>query len=385
MCIRDSLLSVSPVSDVLASFPYGREAAQLKLRREFTGLGYRPETSLEGILEYVRARRGALGGTAPLYADEEKPAQLCLMDADGKKWTAETDGGVVELRDESGRTPQVFETKTAWFKADELDRMQLALASLQANGVRPSYRYGGGHIQVKLKGYFEKHPVQLASFINLMLTHEPILVHLMTHQRRQENARPLSIERPPGETTGPTLAQRLGHGLNGLLQNPDSDCRSDAALRSHFTREFREGQTVQETCLLAFIARFGIEIVGDRTFAINLQSWRGAASPLKLHDSVEFRLFNAPKNARDAELEERLVRVMADAAIRSPSAILYEEKFDRVYDLDSYYTAYFPAERDAQFGGLLRRIGMSAADIALYASEYLDPAQHALRRYSDLP
>jgi hypothetical protein len=84
---------------------------------------------------------------------------------------------------------------------------------------------------------------------------------------------------------------------------------------------------------------------------------------------------------REAELEERLVRVMADHAIRSATPIRYQELFDPAYDLDSFYSSYFPNERGSQFRALLRRIGMPEAEIRVYEDEYLPSSKHLPRRY----
>src|SRR5689334_9527386 len=106
----------------LPAYGFTPEGAELKLRREFTALGFEPETSREAILEYIRERRG---GTDPLGPDDDNPAQLVLIDANGKKWKAETDGGVVEIQDSKGRMPFVFESKAEWFDNDGLHRMHL--------------------------------------------------------------------------------------------------------------------------------------------------------------------------------------------------------------------------------------------------------------------
>jgi hypothetical protein len=365
------------------------EARELKLKREMTGLGYAPETRVEAILEHVRSKRG---GSQPLFQDEEKPQQHVLIDAQGKRWTAETDGGVVEIQDPAGRYPYVFETKTEWFKGDEIDRMLLSHEALLASGARPDYRYGGGHIQIRVKPYFEEHPLAFASLVNLALKYEPILTHLMMHQRRTDNAKPLSLTRmSPSQLAAAglprdsraTLAQYLGHGLNAVLDGVAGDCRQDPALRPFFEAERKAKLSVQEVCVLAWLAHFGTKVVGDRTCGINLQSWRGASNPTKLHKSVEFRLFNAPTNERELVLEEALVRALADQAIRAGMAsrpVRYEERFDAAYDLDSYFLSYFPERRAGDFTELLQGSGFDEASVREYLGEYLDDVKWQLRR-----
>lgn len=364
------------------------DAKDLKIKREMTGLGFAPEVSVEKILEYVRSKRG---GADPLFHDEEKLDQIVLLDAKGKRWTAETDGGVVDLKDDLGRMPLVFETKTEWFKSEGVDRMLLSLEALLAAGARPDYRYGGGHFHVRMRPYFVAHPIQMASFVNLALTYEPILVHLFMNERRVDNATPLTLTRMtreqlnkaglPGEK-GLTLGQYLGRGLNGLLQNPQADCRTqDPALIPYFNAEHIAGQTIQEGCILAFLSRFGFEIVGRRETAINIQSWRGAVSRIKRHDSIELRLFDAPKTLREAEMEERLVRGMANRAMLTDSqGYAYLEKVDAAYDLDSYYQAYHPERREADWKELLGEAGIEGAQVRAYLDEYLDEAKQKARR-----
>lgn len=363
------------------------EARKLKLKRENTGLGHAPEVTIESILEYVRSKRG---GKDPLFIDEEKSNQLVLLDADGKRWTAETDGGVTELKDEHGRIPLVFETKTEWFKGDELDRMLLSHEALLASGARPDYRYGGGHFHIRIKGHFEEHPLQFASLVNLALMYEPILVHLMMHQRRVDNAKPLTLTRMSTDQlkaaglprdSRSTLAQYLGNGLNAFLDGTAGDCRKDPSLKPYFDAERKPGLTLQENCVLAWLSHFGFMVVGDRTYAINLQSWRGAASPIKRHKSLELRLFNAPQNSRESRLEEMLVRAMADQAIRSAgNPIRYEERVDAASDLDSYFISYNPDRRAGDLAELLQTSGFDQAGVQAYLDEYLDDAKWSARR-----
>jgi hypothetical protein len=365
-----------------------REAMKLKLKRENTGLGYSPEVRVEAILEYVRSRRG---GPDPLFHDEEKYDQLVLLDAQGVRWTAETDGGVTEMQpDAQGRYPFVFETKTEWFKGDELDRMLLSHEALLASGARPDYRYGGGHFHIRLKGQFEEHPLQFASLINLALKYEPILVHLMMHQRRADNAKPLTLTRmSPAQLRAAglprdsrsTLAQYLGNGLNAILDGTSGDCRQDPALKRRYDAEQKPGLSVQENCVLAWLAHYGADVVGDRTYAVNLQSWRGAANPIKLHKSLELRLFNAPQDARESLLEEMLVRAMADQAIRAEThPIRYEERVDPAYDLDSYFLSYNPDRRAGDLAELLRTSGFDESSIQLYLDDYLNDERWQARR-----
>lgn len=346
------------------------EAQNLQLRREMTGLGYAPEVTVVSILDYVQKKRGAQG---PIFQDEEKPQQLVLIDADGKRWTSETDGGVIEIRDESGRHPLVFETKTKWFKANETDRMLLSLEALMAAGARPDYRYGGGHIKIKLKPHFENHPLQLASLVNLFLKYEPILVHLMMHERRTENAKPLFSIR---------VAQYLGQGLNEIINN--KDCRQDPDVKRRYDQEAKANFTIQENCVLAWLAHFALDVVGSRNTSINLQSWRGAPGSQRVQDALEFRFFNAPTNLYEATLEEALVRRMADQAIRADKPILYEQLVDPAYDLNSFYHSYFPHRRNSDFLELLKTSGFNENEIKAYFNEYLDATKSTQRRTGNI-
>jgi hypothetical protein len=352
-----------------------------------TGLGYAPEVSVLTVLDYVQAIRGASG---PVFQDEEKPQQMVLLDAEGKRWTAETDGGVIEVRDERGRNPLVFETKTEWFKSHETDRMLLSLESLLAVNAIPHYQYGGGHIKIRVKPYFELHPLQFASLINLLLKYEPILNHLMMHQKRTPFAKPLGLTRMnPKQLQAAgldrhartTLAQYLGHGLNAILSDTSEDCRLNPALKRRFDEEQKLELSLKENCVLAWLAHFATDVVGEREYGINLQSWRGAPNPVRLTKAIELRFFNAPTNTQEAILEEALVRALADQAIRAgDKALLYEERIDAAYDLDSYYLGYFPQKRISDFRELILSSGFDQASLDVYLKQYLDDAKWIRRR-----
>lgn len=362
-----------------------QEAKDLKLRREMTGLGFSHEVTVAGVLEFVKSKRGAQG---PIFQDEEKPQQLVLIDAQGVRWTSETDGGVVELRDERGRIPLVYETKTDWFKFHEIDRMLLSLESLITVKARPDYRYGGGHIKIRLKPHFEDHPLQFASLVNLFLNYEPILGHLMAHKRRVENAKPLTFSRmDPGQLARAglprdartTLAQYLGEGLNDIIKG-NFDCRNSPSVKKHFDLEQRSNLSLIENCVLAWLAHFATDVVGQREYGINLQAWRGP-NPARLKKSIELRFLNAPTTASEALLEEALVRAMADQAIRAGSkAILYAERVDPSYDLDSFYNSYYPDRRAYDFGELLQSSGFDAKEVQVYFDEYLSDSKWTRRR-----
>lgn len=372
-----ALALVSPITAPaaeLSHFPFTAQGAETKLRREFTGLGFPVEVSLQEILEYVRARRG---GDGPLLQDEDQPEQLVLVDAQGKKWKTVTDGWVPDVRNERGESPLVFEAKAQWFKNDALDRMHLAFEALIASGAQPHYAYGGGHIHLDVKPKIQNEPVVFASLLNLSLTYEPVLLYLMSHQIRGHQARSLSFTRL---ADGTTLAQYLGRGLNALLDDPSADCRQDARLK-RYLNDHPEVASLQGRCILAFISHFATEVVDDRTYAINLQSWKGAKSRRKVHGSVEYRFFNAPKSHFEASLEERLVRLLADRAWRAQGApIRYVEKSHPAYDLDSFYAAYFPDAARAQFTELLVTLGVSREDQRLYLDEYLARDKQLARR-----
>jgi hypothetical protein len=244
--------------------------------------------------------------------------------------------------------------------------MQLPLQAFQAHGAVPKYAVGGGHIHIDIARYFENYPRQFGSLVNFLLNHEELLTYVFANPRREFTIRKISSFRDV--VTGQPLSEFLGQQLNRYLNNGDRDCAPEVeTYAAHYSTP---------TCIVGLLELFSRELIPGRETNINLQAWKGSSAK-KTHGTLELRFFNAPAEVREAVLEERLVRAIADLAARSDQTpITYAPLIDPRAGETPYYSDDLLA---LHFTQMLKDLGMSKDEIEEFHALYLQRLK--LRRY----
>lgn len=325
------------------------EIKELTLGREFTALAG-PSLTPRKILNNIAKNRGGE------VVKHRHVGKWKLKDDEGFKWSAERDGRLID--------EYVFEVQTPPLRAYQNLLMLVPLRALKESGAAPRYSVGGGHIHIDIEDKYKVHPMgfsflknprMIASLINLLLNYEETLNFIFRNPKRVHTSRKLSVLRKDGKT----LAENLGKRLNRYLKNNDQGCRGK------LPQEFIDRHN---SCIVALLEQFARQIVPTRETDINLQSWKGS-SMKKTHGTLELRFFNAPKTETEVILEEKLVRAIADLAVKSYNTpIYYNPKVSPSEGENAYIVDYDLLKKD--FKQLLSDLGLN--DITdQYISTYL--------------
>ena len=103
--------------------------------------------------------------------------------------------------------------------------------------------------------------------------------------------------------------------------------------------------------------------------AINLKSWKGSTTK-KTHGTLELRFFNQPKSTTEAQLEERLVRLLVRrASVGDTNPYLYHERISPIVGENALLRDDFLF---SEWDSLKTDLGMSAEESEAFTKTFLN-------------
>lgn len=277
-----------------------------------------------------------------------------FRDAQDRKWRVEWDG-IGRSYDTAGNMiPESLrgghiEIVTPKFNPTQKE-MEGVFRSLQRESLIPSPRFGGGHVNVDLAP-FEGKPKALARFLGTYYDNRNTMTMLFQHPGRGVGAEP--------NTMSQSLIDKL-KTFDGTEEELKQLLYNERFFNTRVGRKTKNNQ-------LNLIAYFQDVIPQDfihEDFDMKNDMWRRTFDVNPKIRKMEFRMFNAPRNAAESALQIKFVRAMMNKALNEDSPV-----FRGNYEVNTSRLAENPSNAEREF---LRTMNDLHLDPAEYRGFYTE-------------
>ncbi len=245
-----------------------------------------------------------------------------LRDDQGRKWRVEWDG-VGRSYDTNGKViPESLrgghiEIVTPKFTPTKKDMDSLFLA-MDKTDLIPSARMGGGHINIDLKP-FEGNPKAMARFLGTYFDNRNMMSLLFQHPGRGVGAEPNPVTS--------NLINKLKN-FNGTEEELKTLLYNEKFFNTRVGRKTKNNQLN----LIAYFQDVIPEEYIHEDFDMKNDIWRRTFDVDPKIRKMEFRLFNAPKNAAESALHIKYVRALLNKALNETDPVFlgnYEVDYEK--------------------------------------------------------
>jgi len=245
-----------------------------------------------------------------------------LRDDQGRKWRVEWDG-VGRSYDTSGKViPESLrgghiEIVTPKFTPTKKD-MDSLFQAMDKTDLIPSARMGGGHINIDLKP-FEGNPKAMARFLGTYYDNRNMMSLLFQHPGRGVGAEPNRVT--------PNLINKLKN-FNGTEEELKTLLYNEKFFNNRVGRKTKNNQLN----LIAYFQDVIPEEYIHEDFDMKNDIWRRTFDVDPKIRKMEFRLFNAPKNAAESALHIKYVRALLNKALNETDPVFlgnYEVDYEK--------------------------------------------------------
>ena len=245
-----------------------------------------------------------------------------LRDDQGRKWRVEWDG-VGRSYDTSGKViPESLrgghiEIVTPKFTPTKKD-MDSLFQAMEKTDLIPSARMGGGHINIDLKP-FEGNPKAMARFLGTYFDNRNMMSLLFQHPGRGVGAEPNRVT--------PNLINKL-KSFNGTEEELKTLLYNEKFFNTRVGRKTKNNQLN----LIAYFQDVIPEEYIHEDFDMKNDIWRRTFDVDPKIRKMEFRLFNAPKNAAESALHIKYVRALLNKALNETDPVFlgsYEVDYEK--------------------------------------------------------
>lgn len=277
-----------------------------------------------------------------------------FRDAQNRKWRVEWDG-IGRSYDTAGNMiPESLrgghiEIVTPKFNPTAQE-MQGVFRSLQRESLIPAPRFGGGHVNIDLAP-FEGKPKALARFLGTYYDNRNTMTLLFQHPGRGVGAEPNRVSQ--------SLIDRL-KTFDGTEEELKQLLYNERFFNTRVGRKTKNNQ-------LNLIAYFQDVIPQDfihEDFDMKNDMWRRTFDVDPRIRKMEFRMFNAPRNAAESALQIKFVRAMMNKALNEDTPV-----FRGNYEVNTGALAQNPQRAEQEF---LRTMNDLHLDPAEYRGFYTE-------------
>lgn len=293
-----------------------------------------------------------------------------VKDKNGKKWRVEWDGigrsyDVDSKRIEGSVRGGHVEIVTPKFVPDA-DAMNKLYTAMEKESLIPSTRFGGGHINIDLKP-FDGEPKKMARFLGAYLDNRDVMSMLFQHAGRQVGAEPVKVSQ----------------NLINQLKNFDGDEKELKQLlyneKFFNTRVGRKTKNNQLN-ILAYIQDVIPEELIHSDFDMKNDMWRRTFDVDPKIRKMEFRLFNAPRNAAESALQIKFTKALLNKALNET-----DDVFINSPHVDYQAMAKDPKMAFAKFEKTMKSLGLDANEYKGFLLEGIEVSKHVYDSPGFLP
>lgn len=329
------------------SYEYSKDERRQVLRRAAQAIAKEQNNNLFTKVELVAGGDGHGHGLDVAYE---------FRDAKDRKWRVEWDG-IGRSYDTNGQMiPESLrgghiEIVTPKFNPTEKE-MAGVFRGLQRESLIPSPRFGGGHVNVDLAP-FEGKPKALARFLGTYYDNRNMMTLMFQHPGRGVGAEP--------NRASPQLIERLKN-FDGTEQELKELLYNERFFNTRVGRKTKNNQ-------LNMIAYFQ-DVIPERfiheDFDMKNDMWRRTFDVNPRIRKMEFRMFNAPRNAAESALQIKFVRAMMNQALNEDVPV-----FRGNYDVNINRLAQSPDSTITKFEDMMRQLHLDPAEYRPFLTEGL--------------
>ena len=228
----------------------------------------------------------------------------------------------------------------------------------ERQGLKPDAVSGGGHINFDLAP-FDGKPQKFAKLLARFLENRGTIAMMFQHVDRLKSAEPLDV--PPG------LIEKLKN-FNGS----EDDLKKMLYNERWFNQRVGRKSRYTQIDIASYFQDVIPEKFVNKDFDLFNDMWRQNFRVEPKIRKAEFRLFNAPRDAREAALQTKLVRAMLNDALNESSTVQ-----GKVQPVDFEKMVKNPKAAEAEFNKTMQRLKLDPKE---YKSYFLDGMEMARER-----
>lgn len=293
-----------------------------------------------------------------------------VKDKNGKKWRVEWDGigrsyDVDSKRIDNSVRGGHVEIVTPKFVPDEV-AMQKLYSAMEKENLVPSTRFGGGHINIDLKP-FEGKPKAFARFLGAYLDNRDIMSMMFQHIGRQVGAEPVKVSQ---------------EAINWLKNFDGTETELKKFLYDQRFFNTRVGRKTKnnQLNLLAYIQDVIPEEFIHADFDMKNDMWRQTFDVEPKIRKMEFRMFNAPRNAQEAALQIKYTKALLNKALNDT-----DDVFVTTGKVDYQGLVNNPEAALAKFEKNMKNLGLGADEYRGFMLEGMEVSKNTLSNERFLP
>lgn len=277
-----------------------------------------------------------------------------------RKWKVEWDGVGRSYASDDTIIPDSIrgghvEIVTPKFNPDPED-MEKLYKALDSQGIVPSTRFGGGHINIDLAP-FQGKPDKMARFIGAYLENRNMMSLLFQDPRRLLGAEP--------NTASPELIQKLKN-----FSGTEDELKRLLYDEKFFnTRVGRKTKNMQLNLIAYFQDAIPEEFIHE-DFDMKNQHWRRTFDVEPKIRKLEFRMFNAPRNATESALQIKFTKALMDRALNGS-----DDVFSDLKNVDYEAFVNNPEMAKTEFEKVMKRLGLDPNEYRAFFVEGMETSK----------
>ncbi len=271
---------------------------------------------IKNVATSLKSKLGGSGDVVEVDADGHGhglDVAFNIRDAQDRKWIVEWDGigrsydDTGEIIEDSPRGGSI-ELVTPKF-VPKIDEIQAVYQAFEENDILPQLQGGGGHINVDLAA-FDGKPKELARFLAVFHEHRSVISLMFQHVNRVKTSEPVEVS--------DNLSQKL-RSFDGSEEDLKNLLYEERYFNTRFGRKTRYVQIDMSAYFQDIIPdEF---VTDDFDIASPTVPWRRQFRVDPNIRKMEFRMFNAPRDAMESGLQIKLVRAILNRALNETDEV----------------------------------------------------------------
>ncbi len=327
------------------SYEYSKDERRQILRRAAQAIAKEQNNNLFTKVNLVAGGDGHGHGLDVAYEFRDSKDRKWRVEWDGIGRSYDTAGNMIPESLRGGH----IEIVTPKYNPTEKE-MAGVFRALERESLIPSPRFGGGHVNVDLAP-FEGKPKALARFLGSYYDNRNMMTLMFQHPGRGVGAEP--------NRASPQLIERLKN-FNGTEQELKELLYNERFFNTRVGRKTKNNQ-------LNMIAYFQ-DAIPERfiheDFDMKNDMWRRTFDVNPNIRKMEFRMFNAPRNAAESALQIKFVRAMMNQALNEDVPV-----FRGNYDVNIERLTAAPDRTITQFDTMMRELHLDPAEFRPFLTE----------------
>ncbi len=329
------------------SYEYSKEERRAVLQRAAQSLAREQNAGRATAVSLVSGGDGHGHGLDVAYEFKDSQDRKWRVEWDGIGRSYDTQGKMIPESLRGGH----IEIVTPKFNPTEKE-MAGVFKALERESLIPATRFGGGHVNVDLKP-FEGNPKALARFLGTYYDSRNMMTLMFQHPGRGVGAEP--------NRASAALIEKLK-----TFDGTEDDLKKLLYNERFFNTRVGRKTKNNQLNMIAYFQDVIPEKFIHEDFDMKNDMWRRTFDVNPKIRKMEFRLFNAPRNAAESALQIKFVRAMMNKALNEDTPV-----FRGKYDVNINQLAANPETAIDEFERLMKELKLDPNEYRGFLTEGL--------------